>query len=493
MAQGARDDDGYETVSGFFKSPAATTAYAPSSVGASSPATAKKRAPASTSAAAAAAASASAARSMPSPEPDDDFDHHQFGGEGFGDEDESDMQLDDGSSLTPSAFQRKHKAHLPPSALRHSVTAGAGASASPKSVSRRPPVVDSESEEEAPVNKKVVGGRKSVGGKGGLSMLGASAKGKGKARVTAPISDSDDDDDDEQDEDEAVPIVVNKKTAASKGKAINGRLAHLATNGSGGSNASSRSGRSSRRESIGSPLLKLGKGGKPVAAAFKKDVKGKGKQVVRSDSEPEEERDESVEMEQFDFPEPDQDDDQDEEEEEEESEEEEAPRPRANGKGKAPRVSNASTASSAPSPRKGSQASKKASTSQQAKKKAPAAEPIRKRVRSDSEEDPDGGVFILGTLVSCLSVIADAVVASLSLFQSVDRRVNAFNPSSTGATSAWSTSVVPRAWVSKRLCAFPSLLKLGPPKRRLAVMASSGVRVNESRASKFQRRKASTT
>ncbi|GAA6009038.1 hypothetical protein JCM10207_004074 [Rhodosporidiobolus poonsookiae] len=216
------------------------------------------------------------------------------------DQDESDMMVDDGTSLSPLTYQRLHASSARrPSTLRQSTVPGSHrknlATSSPNSPRRRsavPPrrrlsslsgsgddadaheiedlrLGSSDDEAEEEVIQATLVARNGAGG-----SAKKVDKGKGKASVIASDEDDEPEDnfafEDDEEEDEA-PSRSRKSTAATSKK----KAARV-------SNAST----TSRRTSGGSPdmsgLVKLDRNGRPVAA----DRKGKGKAVARSPSPP---------------------------------------------------------------------------------------------------------------------------------------------------------------------------------------------------------------
>ncbi|KAK4053055.1 mitotic fidelity of chromosome transmission- protein [Microbotryomycetes sp. JL201] len=163
-----RDEDDFEGVDNFFHTSPSAAATSPGSRSVRRQSTAKK------------SARKSIAR-LPSPE---DWDaNRDFGGDGY---DESDMQLDDGTSMTPSAYQRA-QAKGNSSARRLTVngqTINGGHARS------------EESEEERPVQRST-----HKGPPGRRISLGESLLGQTRLSPRAEFDNDDDDDDDGQDDD----------------------------------------------------------------------------------------------------------------------------------------------------------------------------------------------------------------------------------------------------------------------------------------------------
>ncbi|BGP13860.1 mitotic fidelity of chromosome transmission-related protein [Rhodosporidiobolus nylandii] len=230
------------------------------------------------------------------------------------DEDESDMQVDDGTSLSPTTYQRQHPSSARrPSSLRHSTNASGSHSHSRKGLATSSPnsprkttssngrrrlsslsgsgdeaddaeqedlnLASSEDDEAEDEVVRAALGANRFGNGGGSAMK--PDKGKGKAprvpsedeeeqEVDEAYGDAQQEEDDEEDEEEeTAPRQASTKKKQAAPRQSNGSAASPSTRGS--PNGSSG-------------LLKLDKNGRPVAA----DRKGKGKEVVRSPSPPQE-------------------------------------------------------------------------------------------------------------------------------------------------------------------------------------------------------------
>ncbi|GAA5830283.1 hypothetical protein JCM11251_001292 [Rhodosporidiobolus azoricus] len=282
-----RDEEGFEDVNNFFQSPSPTrsTATAKSTV--------KSR--------------KNGLFNPPSPSPEYEGDDYE--------EDESDMMVDDGTSLSPLTYQRLHPSSArQPSSLRHS-TAASGhestsrkglATSSPNSPRKTAPGAgrrrlsslsgsgdeggggDEEEEEERfdfedesddeEAEDEVV--RATLGAGRYSSVANGSAKKLNKGKGKAVARTASDDEDDEQrisghdfadgDEDDDAPGSRRKSKSSAKKK-----KEPAAPRASNVSSAAS--------PSISSGLMKLDKNGRPVPVT---DRKGKGKEVVRSPSPP---------------------------------------------------------------------------------------------------------------------------------------------------------------------------------------------------------------
>ncbi|GAA5885410.1 hypothetical protein JCM6882_009611 [Rhodosporidiobolus microsporus] len=290
-----RDAEGFEDVNNFFQSPSPTrsTATAKSTV--------KSRKNGQT------------LFNPPSPE---------YEGGDF-DEDESDMMVDDGTSLSPLTYQRLHPSSArQPSSLRHS-TAASGhestsrrglATSSPNSPRKSAPggggapsrrrlsslsgsgdeaaaqddderfdfpsayeEEQDESDDEAEEDEVV----RATLGAGRYASANGSAKkldkGKGRAVVRSDDEDDEDDERDYADDYDADETSSRRKSiAATSTKKKKKKPA--APRASGASSAASPT------AAISTGLMKLDKNGRPVPVTTAADRKGKGKEVVRSPS-----------------------------------------------------------------------------------------------------------------------------------------------------------------------------------------------------------------
>ncbi|GAA6058433.1 hypothetical protein JCM3770_006047 [Rhodotorula araucariae] len=253
-----RDDEGFESIDGFFQS--------------SSPA----RSVATTTARSTVKRATNGRMIRPaSPEYGDEDEEMEH--------DESDMMVDDGTSLSPLTYQRRHPSSArQPSALRHS-TLPSGA----HSVSRRGLATSS---------PRANGGSARKPRRRLSSLSGDGEEDEGDSLEYADDALEDDheqehneqgeeEDDDEEDEDEVVEAALTaKKPAASSAVAKNkgkGRTSSSAV----GSPAARRPGGGSTPAGSPTGLMKLDKNGRPVEVL---DRKGKGKAVERSPTPPEE-------------------------------------------------------------------------------------------------------------------------------------------------------------------------------------------------------------
>ncbi|BGO97688.1 Mif2/CENP-C like-domain containing protein [Rhodotorula toruloides] len=208
--------------------------------------------------------------------------------EEYQEEDDSDMMVDDGTSLSPTTYQRQHPSSArAPSSLRHSTNASGAHSVSRKGFNHSSPAVNgsaksnrrrlsdlsagddedeyeeaqdedeqdeqSEDEDEDEVVRATLGADRFSGSPKRVD------KGKGKARAR------DEDEDDEEEEEEDRRPAKKRKSVASNRR----------TSGGGSSNVGSPTG-----------LMKLDRNGRPVQVV---DRKGKGKAVERSPSPAEDE------------------------------------------------------------------------------------------------------------------------------------------------------------------------------------------------------------
>ncbi|ORY72568.1 Mif2/CENP-C like-domain-containing protein [Leucosporidium creatinivorum] len=232
---------------------------------------------------------------------------------------------------------------------------------------------------------------------GGGKKDAAAAQPKGKGRKTAVSSDEEEEEVDEDQDSEDDPLPPSKKksaTTTTASKPTNrGRLSNLSA-------ASTSSARSSRRDSMGTPLVRLGKTGKEVKLAGGGDRKGKGKMVEQEEESEEEYFGGGGEEGEYDLDqEGEQSMDQDREEESaSEEEEEEQPAPKKSkstgkGKGKA-----RSSTSASPQKGGGNKSSKTAAATAARKAQAEArkkgetvvsSKQAKKRMR-EVEEDEEG-------------------------------------------------------------------------------------------------------
>ncbi|KAM0792444.1 hypothetical protein ACM66B_005121 [Microbotryomycetes sp. NB124-2] len=178
-----RDEDDFEGVDNFFHTSPSAAATSPGSRSVRRPSTAKKS-----------AARKSIAR-LPSP---DDWDaNREFGGEGY---DESDMQLDDGTSMTPSAYQRA-QARGTNSARR--ATANGRAPNGPRG--------DSEGEEEEQPRSR----NSHKGPPGRRVSLGESLLGQTRG-ADRPVSDDEDDASDDGQDDDVAQALTGRAPARDR-------------------------------------------------------------------------------------------------------------------------------------------------------------------------------------------------------------------------------------------------------------------------------------